>query len=66
MPGDPPDSGDVGVGTPPVSRRSRRASRPGPVGSDPEPHDPPLEARSDGENDERLRADRPPHWDQGA
>ncbi|MFV0433354.1 MAG: hypothetical protein ACK5LO_05175 [Leucobacter sp.] len=43
-------------------RRPRRASLPAPAGSDPAPHDPPTERRSERENDERLRADRPPHW----
>jgi hypothetical protein len=47
-------------------RRPRRASLPAPEGSDPNPHDPPTERRPDGENDARLRADRPPHWDRGA
>lgn len=44
------------------SRRPRRASLPAPEGSDPEPYDPPLERRSEGENDARLLGDRPPHW----
>lgn len=43
-------------------RRRRRASLPAPAGSDPHPYDPPLEPREDGENDERLRIDKPPHW----
>lgn len=43
-------------------RRRRRASLPAPPGSDPEPYDPPVEPRGEAENDERLRADRPPHW----
>ncbi|QBE49514.1 hypothetical protein [Leucobacter triazinivorans] len=45
-----------------ASRRRRRVTRPAPAGSDPEPADPPLERRSESENDARLRADRPPHW----
>ncbi|WP_449283155.1 hypothetical protein [Leucobacter sp.] len=44
------------------ARRPRRASLPAPAGSDPEPHDPPVEQRAESENDARLRADRPPHW----
>ncbi len=43
-------------------RRPRRATRPAPEGSDPEPYDPPTEPRVDGENDARLREDKPPHW----
>lgn len=43
-------------------RRRRRASRPAPPGSDPAPYDPPTEPRASGENDDRLKSDRPPHW----
>lgn len=43
-------------------KRRRRASRPAPEGSDPEPYDPPTEQRSERENDARLLGDRPPHW----
>lgn len=43
-------------------RRPRRATLAAPIGSDPEPHDPPLEPRNNNENDDRLNADRPPHW----
>lgn len=43
-------------------RASRRASLPAPQGSDPEPYDPPVERRSEAENDARLLGDRPPHW----
>lgn len=69
--GEEPGSADAAVepasnpDRPPAQKR-RRASLPAPAGSDPSPYDPPLEPRSQGENDDRLKADRPPHWDQGA
>ena len=43
-------------------RARRRASLPAPEGSDPSPYDPPTAARPERENDERLKAERPPHW----
>lgn len=43
-------------------RRPRRAIRPAPEGTDPEPYDPPSAPRSESENDQRLRDDKPPHW----
>lgn len=47
----------------PQGRRvRRRASLPAPEGSDPAPHDPPVERRREEENDERLLKDVPPHW----
>lgn len=45
-----------------ATRVPRRASLPAPEGSDPEPFDPPTEARPETENDARLREDKPPHW----
>lgn len=53
---------DTEVDRKPGVRRRRRVSQRAPEGSDPHPFDPPVEPRSSGENDERLRADRPPHW----
>lgn len=53
------------TGTPaPVAgkRQPRRASLPAPAGSDPKPSDPPQELRPEAENDDRLTADKPPHW----
>ena len=50
--------GDTSAGT----RRRRRVTQAAPEGSDPHPFDPPTAARAEGENDDRLRADRPPHW----
>lgn len=46
------------------SRRAgrRRVTQAGPEGSDPHPFDPPEEPRSVTENDDQLRADKPPHW----
>lgn len=44
------------------SKRHRRVTQAAPEGSDPHPYDPPNSPRPSGENDERLRADRPPHW----
>jgi hypothetical protein len=44
------------------TRKRRRVTQPAPEGSDPHPFDPPSEPRSAGENDDRLKADRPPHW----
>lgn len=49
-------------GTPAGMRRRRRVTQGGPEGSDPHPFDPPTAPRAEGENDDRLRADRPPHW----
>lgn len=47
----------------PANRRApRRAHRPGPVSSDTSPEDPVATTRDAGENDERLQADKPPHW----
>lgn len=43
-------------------RRPRRASLPAPPGSDTTPEAPVTETRAEGENDERLQRDRPPHW----
>lgn len=43
------------------ARRSRRATTPPPAGSDPTPL--PEPPRSSGtENDERMRAEKPPHY----
>jgi len=44
------------------TKRRRRVTQAAPEGSDPHPFDPPVSPRSSRENDERLRADRPPHW----
>ena len=44
------------------TRRRRRVTQAAPKGSDPHPFDPPTAPRAQGENDDRLRADRPPHW----
>lgn len=41
----------------------RRVTQAAPDGSDPHPFDPPEVPRSESENDDRLRADVPPHWD---
>lgn len=46
----------------PRTRRRRRVTQPAPAGSDPHPFDPPEEVRSGRENDDRLKADKPPHW----
>lgn len=46
----------------PKRRKPRRASLPAAEGTDPEPYDPPAEPRGATENDDRLKADRPPHW----
>ncbi|GAA2090474.1 hypothetical protein GCM10009840_31910 [Pseudolysinimonas kribbensis] len=42
-------------------RRSRRATTPPPPGSDPAPAREP-ERHDEGENDERMRQDKPPHY----
>ncbi|WP_217133885.1 hypothetical protein [Leucobacter chinensis] len=58
----------------PAKRRNRRVVTPPPAGSDPQPaaHGHPERwdetgaaprgARGAGENDERLKNDKPPHW----
>ncbi len=43
-------------------RKHRRVVRPAVEGSDPTPLNPPMEPRSERENDERLKGDKPPHW----
>lgn len=43
-------------------RGRRRVTQAAPEGSDPHPFDPPEAPRSTGENDDRLKADKPPHW----
>ena len=62
--GDPlGDEQDVALeSTPPAGRhRSRRVTTEAPAGSDPNPA--PEPSRSSGsENDDRLKADKPPHW----
>lgn len=50
------------VGAKQDRRARRRASLPAPAGTDPAPHDPPVEPRAERENDSRLQADKPPHW----
>jgi len=45
----------------PRRRRRRRVSTPPPPGSDPEPLEEP-DRHAEGENDARLRADKPPHY----
>lgn len=44
------------------SRGRRRVTQAAPEGSDPHPFDPPAAPRSGSENDDRLKADKPPHW----
>lgn len=46
---------------PPVIRRRRRVTTPSPEGSDPTPISEAPRHRAP-ENDQRLRADKPPHW----
>lgn len=62
--GDPlPEEQDIALGnTPPTGRhRGRRVTTAAPAGSDPTPT--PEPSRGTGaENDERLKADKPPHW----
>ena len=56
-----PLEGELEPGTPKPKRKSRRVTTPPPEGSDPSPA--PEPPRSTGtENDDRLRADKPPHW----
>lgn len=43
-------------------RIRRRASLPAPPGTDASPEDPVTSQRERGENDDRLAADKPPHW----
>jgi hypothetical protein len=46
---------------PPAPRRPRRVTTPPPAGSDPAPISEAPRHRAN-ENDQRLRADKPPHW----
>lgn len=46
---------------PPAPRRRRRVTTPPPAGSDPAPISEAPRHRAN-ENDQRLRADKPPHW----
>jgi hypothetical protein len=46
---------------PPAPRRRRRVTTPPPAGSDPTPISEAPRHRAS-ENDQRLRADKPPHW----
>ncbi len=46
----------------PRARGRRRVTQAAPEGSDPHPFDPPEAPRSGSENDDRLKADKPPHW----
>ena len=46
---------------PPAPRRPRRVTTPSPTGSDPTPISEAPRHRAN-ENDQRLRADKPPHW----
>jgi len=58
--GEPVNAEPVGA-EPRSSRRGRRVSTEPPPGTDPQPQREPPRHRAD-ENDERLKADKPPHW----
>jgi len=60
------DSADVRGDAPRTRRARRRVTTTAPPGSDPAPARAPLTAEPErhgsGENDDRLRADKPPHY----
>jgi hypothetical protein len=59
---EPPQDDPVDGGPPRPRRRARRATTVAPPGSDPAPAEREPERHAEGENDDRLRREKPPHY----